>query len=180
MKRTICYLALSILAGCGSRSFVPDDFEPPSGFETAEFRVRPITVADAEKDYQAVMESIEIIHSSFLDDSWPTESFTLDQNRRDMAAKEKKFKRRHSFTYTVVSPDESRVLGCVYVNRGIGGPDAAVFMWVRRSEQDSGLDRLLEAAVRDWMEKDWPFQWVVYPGRSGVQPEAEVPSVTSS
>lgn len=171
MKGAICCLALCVLAGCGSSRFVPDDFELPSGFETAEFRVRPITVADAEKDYEAVMESIEIIHSSFLDDSWPTESFTLEENRRDLAAKERKFERRHSFTYTVVSLDESRVLGCVYINKGIGGPDAAVFMWVRRSVHDAGLDSLLEAAVRDWMERDWPFEWIVYPGRTGIQPE---------
>ena len=171
MKGAICCLALCVLAGCGSPRLVSDDFELPSGFETAEFRVRPITVADAEKDYEAVMESIEIIHSSFLDDNWPTESFTLEENRRDLAAKERKFERRHSFTYTVVSPDESRVLGCVYINKGIGGPDAAVFMWVRRSAHDAGLDSLLEAAVRDWMERDWPFEWIVYPGRTGVQPE---------
>jgi len=171
MKGAICCLAMCVLAGCGSPGFVPDDFELSSGFETAEFRVRPITVADAEKDYEAVMESIEIIHSSFLDDSWPIESFTLEENRRDLAAKERKFERRHSFTYTVVSPDESQVLGCVYINNGIGGPDAAVFMWVRRSVHDAGLDSLLEAAVREWMERDWPFEWIVYPGRTGVQPE---------
>lgn len=175
MRREICWLLLFVLAGCGSPGFVPDNFELPSGFETSEFRVRPITVADAEKDYEAVMESIDIIHKSFLDESWPTESFTLDQNKRDLAAKEKKFERRHSFTYTVVSPDESQVLGCVYVNKGIRGPDAAVFMWVRRSAQDAGLDSRLEAAVRNWMERDWPFEWVVYPGRAGARPEAGQP-----
>ena len=126
-KGALCLLAL-VSAGCGPSGFVSDDFELPDGFETSEFRVRPITVGDAEKDYEAVMESIEEIHSSFLDDSWPPESFTLDQNRRDLGAKERKFKRRQSFTYTVVSPDESRVLGCVYINKGINGPDAAVFM----------------------------------------------------
>ena len=173
MKWAIFSLALCLLAGCGSSRFVPDDFELPSGFETPEFRVRPITIADAEKDYEAVMESIEIIHASLLNDRWPTESFTLDENRRDLAAKERKFERRQSFTYTVVSLDESQVLGCVYINKGIGGPDAAVFMWVRRSVQDAGLDSLLEAAVRDWMEKDWPFEWIVYPGRTGIQPEGD-------
>jgi hypothetical protein len=170
MKRIICCLALFVIAGCVSSGFVPDDFELPSGFETPEFRVRPITITDAEKDYEAVMESIDIIHSSLLDDSWPTESFTLDDNRRDLTAKERKFEHRHSFTYTVVSPDESQVLGCVYINKGIGGPDAAVFMWVRRSVHDAGLDSLLESAVRDWMERDWPFEWIVYPGRTGAQP----------
>jgi hypothetical protein len=148
-----------------SHSVLPAEFEPPAGFENPEFRVRPISVADAEKDYEAVMESVDIIHTALLDDKWPTESFTLAQNRRDLKAKERKFERRDSFTYTVVTPDESRVLGCVYLYEGIGGPDAAVFLWVRSSEQEGGLDARLEAEVRDWVARDWPFEWVVYPGR---------------
>jgi len=165
MRVLICCLMLSGLAACGSSGFLPAGCEPPVGFETAEFRVRPITVADAEKDYEAVMESIDVIHAALLGDSWPTEEHTLEQNERDMAAKERKFARHDSFTYTVVSLDESRVLGCIYINEGIGGPDAAVFTWVRSSEQEGGLDARLEAAVRDWIARDWPFAWVVYPGR---------------
>jgi hypothetical protein len=90
-----------------------------------------------------------------MDDSWPTADFTLEENRRDMARKERRRARRQSFTYTVVSPDESRVLGCVYINEGIGGPDAAVFLWVRQSEADGPLDQELEAAVRNWMKEAW-------------------------
>ena len=173
MRREICWLLLFLLAGCGSPGFVPDDFELPSGFETSEFRVRPITVADAEKDYEAVMESVDIIHAALLDDKWPTESFTLAQNRRDLKAKERRFERRDSFTYTVVTPDESRVLGCVYLYEGIGGPDSAVFLWVRSSEHEGGLDSRLETEVRDWLARDWPFEWVVYPGRGAPWRKAE-------
>jgi hypothetical protein len=169
MRKGFCCLLVVIFAGCGSSVFVPDDFEPPTGFETAEFRVRPITAADADKDYEAVMESIGIIHESLLSDSWPTASFTLEENRRDLAEKERRFERKTSFTYTVVSPDESRVLGSVYINKGMRGPDAAVFMWVRKSAHEKGLDPVLEAAVREWMEGEWPFEWVVYPGRPGAQ-----------
>lgn len=169
MRSAVCCLLLLVLAGCGSSGFVPDDFEVSPGFETPEFRVRPIRVADAERDYEAVMESVEIIHASLLGDSWPTDSFTLDDNRRDLAEKERRFDRRTSFTYTVVSLDEREVLGSVYINKGMRGPDAAVFMWVRKSAHEAGLDPVLEAAVRDWMEREWPFEWVVYPGRAVAQ-----------
>ncbi len=162
----MCCLLVLILAGCGSSGLVPADFEVPAGFETAEFRVRPITAEDAEKDYEAVMESVDLIHSALLTDGWPGDGFTLDENRKQLAQKERQFARRRRFTFTVVSPDESRVLGCVYINKGIGGPDAAVFMWVRQSSHDEGLDPVLETAVRDWMEQEWPFEWVVYPGRT--------------
>jgi len=175
MKSVPLFFLVLVSAGCGPSGFVSDDFDLSDGFETSEFRVRPITVADAEKDYEAVMESIEVIHSSLLDDHWPTDSFTLDQNRRDLGAKERKRQRRQSFTYTVVSPDESRVLGCVYINQGINGPDAAVFMWVRPSANATGLDSRLEAAVRDWMETDWPFEWVVLPGRGAPQTGIRMP-----
>ena len=47
----------------------------------------------------------------------------------------------------------------------VGGPDAAVFLWVRQSEADGPLDQELEAAVRNWMKEAGPFERVVYPGR---------------
>ena len=170
MAKRVCCLLLLILLGCGSSGFVPSDFVVPTGFETPEFRVRPITAADAEKDYEAVMESIDIIHEALLSDKWPTASFTLQDNRRDLVEKERRFQRRTSFTYTVVTPDESQVLGSVYINKGRGGPDAAVFMWVRKFAYEEGLDPVLEEAVRVWIEREWPFGWVVYPGRTETQP----------
>jgi hypothetical protein len=168
----MCLCVLAALSACAS-DFVPRDFEMPTLLETEHFRVRPIRAADATEDYEAVMESIDIIHARLLSDTWPTEEFTLEENREDLARKERRFDRRRSFTYTVTSLDESKVLGCVYINPGIGGPDAAVFMWVRRSALEEGLDPLLEAAVREWMEEEWPFEWVVYPGRPAPGP-AEV------
>lgn len=164
MKRALLLLPLLFVVGCGS-GWLPGDYEVSRGFRTEQFSVRPIRLADAEMDYEAVMESIDLIHASLLSNSWPTESFTLEENRADLSRKERRFDQRKSFTYAVVTPDESRVLGSVYINRGIRGPDAAVFMWVRRTAHDEGLDPILEAAVRQWIEAEWPFEWVVYPGR---------------
>ena len=164
MKRLLLLLSLVIVAGCGS-SWLPEDYEVSQGFEAERFTVRPIRATDAEMDYEAVMESIDLIHATLLNDRWPTESFTLEENRADLMKKEKRFERRTSFTYAVLSSDESRVLGSVYINRGIDGPDAAVFMWVRASAHEAELDPALEAAVRQWMDAEWLFEWVVYPGR---------------
>lgn len=159
------YVAL-LLSGCG-QSFVPGDFEVPDGFSTQQFKVRPLLASDADMDYEAVMESADLIHASLLSDAWPTSSFTLEEDREQLARKERLFERRRSFTYAVLSPDESAVLGSVYINPGVGGPDAAVFMWVRRSAYERGLDAELERFVRDWIDRDWCFDWVVYPGRDG-------------
>ena len=168
MKHALLLLPLLFVAGCGS-SWLPDDFEVPSGFETEQFVVRPIRASDAAMDFEAVMESVPIIHERLLDDKWPPESFALEENRSQLAVKERRFDQRERFTYTVLSPEEDRVLGCVYVNPGMRGPDAAVFMWVRRSAHEAGMDPLLEDAVRQWMDAEWPFGWVVYPGRGSAE-----------
>jgi hypothetical protein len=43
--------------------------------------------------------------------------------------------------------------------------DADVVMWVRQSEFDQGLDSILFQEVRTWIESEWPFDTVAYPGR---------------
>ena len=163
MKRFLPIL-LILVVGCGA-DLVPADFEVPQVLETEHFRIRPIREADAEKDYEAVMESKEIIHGALLSDRWPSDSFTLEENRKVLKHHDSMFSQRKSFTYTVVTLDEGEVLGCIYINKGINGPDAAVFMWVRKSAYDEGLDPVLEKTVRTWIDDEWPFEWVVYPGR---------------
>ena len=38
-------------------------------------------------------------------------------------------------------------------------------MWVRASEADTGLDAELYQTVRRWVDDEWPFDRVAYPGR---------------
>jgi hypothetical protein len=145
--------------------FVPPDFDVPSVFETDRFRLRMLSVEDAEKDCEAVVESRELLHSMF-GSGWPGEGFTLEENRRDLERHQQEFLDRKAFAYTVVSLDESRVLGCVYINPPrLIDVDADVVMWVRQSEFDKGLDPILFQGVRTWIESAWPFDTVAYPGR---------------
>ena len=90
---------------------------------------------------------------------------TVAENLVDLGWHQKEFALRRSFAYTVVAPDESRVLGCVYLNPS-ETHDARVVMWVRRSAWDQGLDPVLETTVREWIEQDWPFETVDWAARS--------------
>ena len=38
-----------------------------------------------------------------------------------------------------------------------------------RKMNEAGMDALLEDAVRKWMDAEWPFEWVVYPGRGSAE-----------
>jgi hypothetical protein len=145
--------------------FVPNSFDIPGGLETAHFRLRMLSIDDVELDYEAVIESRELLHSLF-GGSWPREGFTLEENLADLEEHQREFLDRKAFAYTVVSLDESRVLGCVYINP-TEKPDAdvEVYMWVRQSEYDKGLDPLLFYTVKEWLGSSWPFETVLFPGR---------------
>ena len=144
-------------------SLVPPDFAVPPGLETEAFKLRKLTVADAALDYEAVMESRHRLRAG-SPHGWPREGFTLAENRADLVTHEREFDERYAFTYTVVTPDESRVLGCVYI-RPSTSADADVYMWMRDAAHDAGeggLTRSLFHAVKRWLEQDWPFAKVSY------------------
>ena len=63
-----------------------------------------------------------------------------------------------------LAPDESRVLGCVYLYPHEEA-DVEVRMWVRGDAWSEGLDPLLEQAVRGWIDEAWPFERVLYRDR---------------
>ena len=87
-----------------------------------------LSVDDVEKDYEAVMESQELLRSG--GSSWPREGFTLEENLADLKRHQQEFLNREAFAYTVVSIDESRVLGCVYIDPARkSDTDAEVYMW---------------------------------------------------
>jgi len=97
------------------KRFVPDDFEIPALLETDHFRLRMLSVDDVEKDYEAVIESRELLHTMF-GGPWPRQGFTLEENLADLERHQQEFLNRKAFAYTVVSLDETRVLGCIYIN----------------------------------------------------------------
>ena len=127
----------------GRQTLVDEDFEVPQGLLNAKFRLRMLTIHDLVKDYEAVMSSAEHLketYSAIWDSDWP-EGLTIEEDLIDLGWHHREFTLRYSFAYTVMSPDESLCLGCVYINpcRKIGY-DAEVSMWVRSSELVNNLD----------------------------------------
>jgi len=147
--------------------FIPPDFNIPEKLETEKFRLRMLTVNDVVKDYDAVMTSVDHLKGVFGPQSkWPSKELTFEQDLKDLGWHQKEFQRRSSFAYTVMNKEESQCLGCVYIDPTEKiGYDAEVYLWVRESEFKNGLDPILFDAVKKWIEKEWPFKNVAYPGR---------------
>jgi hypothetical protein len=140
-------------------SFVPDDFGVPARLDHDRFRLRMLSVDDVVKDFDAICDMVD-----GRGEKQPPFVPTVRDNLVDLGWHEHEFRIRRSFAYTVVAPDESQVLGCVYINPS-DSHDARVKMWVRRSAWDEGLDPVLEAAVRGWIARAWPFEDVDWADR---------------
>ena len=146
---------------------VSEDFVVPECLETPRMRLRPLTINDAVKDFDAVMSSETRLRTIFRPDGeWPL-GLTLEQNIIEMGWHQTEFQFRTSFAYTVVSLDESSILGCMYIYPVRNpGYDVEITMWVRESEAKTGLDEHLFETVSNWIEESWPFNNPAYPGRT--------------
>jgi len=150
-----------------NKPLVPENFEVPERLETDKFRLRMLTINDVEKDYDAVMTSIDHLQGVFGPRSkWPSPDLTKEQDLIDLGWHQKEFQKRSSFAYTVMNLNESQCLGCVYIYSPSNPEfDAEVYLWVRKSEYEKSLDGILYKAVKNWISQKWPFKKVTYPGR---------------
>jgi len=137
-------------------TFIPKDFEIPQELETNRLRIRMLKTSDVVQDYDAVMSSINYLQKTSPfgpNHNWP-EGLTIEQNLIDLGWHQKKFQRRSSFAYTVINPDESRCLGCIYINPSINSSyETMIILWVRQSEIESGLDQHLFESVKEWISE---------------------------
>jgi hypothetical protein len=147
-------------------AFLPEDYYVPTLVAGLRFRIRPITVHDVVRDYDAVMSSREQLWAQFGPVwGWPRADLTLEEDLVDLAWHQKEAQLRRSFNYAVLTPDEARLLGCIYIDPPVKvGADADVSFWVRTDEAESGLEKELDDFVREWLGSAWPFKTVRYPG----------------
>lgn len=177
---------MQVLSGSSSLSsdavadvaFRLEPADVPRGYSHAEFVVRPLTTADTELDYAAVMASRDQLRV-WEQDTWPEDDFTMEANRGDLQRHQDLHDEGLAFTYTVMSPDETECLGCIYLfppearflarsevtplaGERWGDVDAAVYHWVRTSLVGTGFDRAVFASLADWMRDDWPIDRSVF------------------
>lgn len=157
----------------------PESNEPvPVELRTAEFFLRPIVADDAELDHAAVMETREYLRL-WEQSTWPEDGFTVDANREDLVDLELRHVEHRAFSYTVLDPDGTECLGCVYVfptsatflaksavtalgDDNWADVDAVIYFWVRLSRMETGMDTRLLTALRAWFNEEWKLQDSVY------------------
>jgi RimJ/RimL family protein N-acetyltransferase len=140
------------------RKLVPEGFDVPERLEHERFTLRMLSVADVAKDFAAINQRVL---ADGTPDPWDETTFLT--NLADLGWHETEFRLRRSFAYTMVRPDESEVVGCVYLNPPRDEThDVLVRYWVTRAAWDEGLHPLLAAALRAWVGDVWPFARPLY------------------
>jgi len=143
-------------------TFLPPHFQAPPLINAETFLLRPITIHDVIKDYDAVMSSRDHLWERFgVLWGWPPVNLSLEQDLIDLAWHQKEAQLHSSFNYAVMSLDQSQLLGCVYVDPpALDGTEAAVWFWARQSELARGFELKLEQFITQWLTDNWPFQIV--------------------
>ncbi|MBB6124904.1 hypothetical protein FHS92_002657 [Sphingobium subterraneum] len=148
--------------------FIVEDFKVPTVVETPNFKIMPLGPNLVKIDFDAYMSSINHLQKTFTrSTTWPHKDISDADAMRDMETEQARFSKRESFAYAVLTPDGSRERGSVYVRpSSVKGYDAEVSMWVTKAEYDAGFDAELYVWVKRWLQTDWPFENVAYPGRA--------------
>ena len=159
-------------------SFYPENYPVPALLRTDEFICRPLTTAHVELDYAALMVSQEMLQL-WSGTSWPSADFTLEQNWEDLEMHDQEHQERVAFTYTVLTPDETECLGCIYIKpltdymalnpetlTDVPSDAAVVGFWVKQPRLADHLDERLLAALRPWFEQAWSFSAVYFSTRN--------------
>lgn len=149
-------------------AWLPDDFTHPTWVAVGPgHHLRPITAADADLDYPAVMGSQPRLWAIFGDAwGWPPATMTHQEDAADLARHEAEIAAHESFNYALFDQAETVLLGCVYIDPPEKqGADAEICWWVVDGQAGTGLERILDAVVPTWIAGEWPFRRPRYIGR---------------
>ena len=148
-------------------AFLPEDFVVPTLVAGMRFRIRPITVHDVVKVFDAVMTGRERLWADFGEDcGWPRDDLSVEEVLVDLAWRQREGELRRSFSFAVLNTDESRLLGAVGIDPpGRAGADAEASFWVRGDDEGASVADEVERFLREWLVTTWPFETVRFPGR---------------
>jgi hypothetical protein len=155
-------------------AWLPDDFQHPQRVEVgADHHLRPIRVSDVDLDMEAVLGSQQRLFSIYGPNwNWPPATMTREQDIEDLQHHVDEMQTNESFNYALFDRDETRLLGCVYIDQP-DGPDngGVVSWWVVDDLVGTPLERALDETVPRWLAEEWPLRDV----RFGIWSDPEEP-----
>ena len=146
--------------------FVADGFKAPFQVKRDNYILRKLSVDEVEKDYAAVMSSKESLRQIFeIDDDWPADDMTIEENYNDLLDHQNEFDSNKGFAYTIVVPDDSRCIGCLYIYPFRHGVyDSVIYYWFTDDVKNK-MDPDLRNFLNHWIGDTFELKNPAYPGR---------------
>ena len=94
--------------------FYSEEFAVPEILQTGNFIFRPLRASDVELDFDAVVSSSFMLRA-WSQSKWPIDGFTLEENLKDLQRHEREHLEKKAFTYTILNPEETFCIGCIYI-----------------------------------------------------------------
>ncbi len=142
---------------------------PDAPLRTQRCVIRAQREADNDSDYAAVMANRGWLRR-WSGSDWPADDFGRDENLDDLRGHIEEHVRGEAYGFSVLAPDESRVVGSLYLQpvselleeygasdelvQRLAGCDARADLWVRLDE-DAQLLADVGAAAHRWLAHDW-------------------------
>lgn len=153
-------------------TWLPEGFHHPLRAELIDgVHLRPISAADVDIDMLAVMANRDMLWSMFGEEwGWPPADMTREQDAADLARHAAEMQSHESFNYAVVTTEEDRLLGCVYIDPlepdAEGKPRGEVSWWMV-AEAPPRWREALDDFVPAWLAAQWPFASISTPFQPG-------------
>jgi len=159
-------------------NFYSDELIVPERHESTKFIFRPLKASDVALDYDAVISSNSMLRAWSQSD-WPKDGFLLEDNLEDLKWHESEHIEKIAFTYTILNPEETLCLGCIYIrplseelvdlvtchsSESAGELySASLRYWVRESHSSTELSFDVLKAIDHWLEGEWHFGCLAFP-----------------
>ncbi len=146
----------------------------PKVCSSSRFLLEPQSLDHAELDYLAVMSSKDHLRRwSFSE--WPEDSFTLEQNKKDLEAHVQEAREGLAYGFTIFSPGRDQVWGSLYLNPirlfesyySLTDHDRELFTqakvevdyWLlEHLESDFLFQQEFTRAVQQWLRQSWGYE----------------------
>lgn len=151
-------------------TWLPDTFHHPLRADVdGVHHIRPIAASDVDLDMIAVMGSRERLFSIYGESwGWPPAGMTREQDEEDLARHADEMQTNESFNYAVFDAEETRLLGCLYIDQPDDeAHDAVVSWWLVDDMVGSELEAAFEVFAPRWLRESWPFRSIRFGVWSG-------------
>ncbi len=142
------------------------EFTAPTLLARENYLLEVLAPKHNARDYEAWTSSRESLKGIFGPrNDWPGEVSGLDHNLKDLENHLREFKEKEAYTYSILTLDEKKCIGCLYIRpTSIIEFSARVDFWFR--DDSKKYEDEFYIWLQEWLKTYWKLENPCFPGRS--------------